>query len=126
MYSRRDLGKIALAAFPSMAAGKPNSKVGGVQLGAQSNSFSDRGLDAAIQTIADIGLNLCELWQGHVEPRQEVRSEARASLRKWRDETPAAYFQQIAGKFRRAGIQLFAYDYSFLPDFEDNEIDRGF
>ena len=71
MLSRRDLHRLALAALPtSLAAAKPNSKIHGVQLGAQSYSFRDRSLDEAIQGMVEVGLSECELWQGHIEPKK--------------------------------------------------------
>ena len=68
--SRRDFGKLALAAIPlARAAGKINSKIDGVQLGAQTYSFRDRPLDGAIAGMKEVGLGECELFMGHVEPR---------------------------------------------------------
>ena len=127
MYSRRDFGKIAVAAIPmSMATAKPNSRIAGVQLGAQSNSFSSRPLDDAIKAMIEIGMSECELWQGHVEPRPPGPGQPGVDLRKWREETPPGFFGDIARKFKQAGILLYAYDYSFRENFEDQEIERGF
>src|SRR5258708_26489886 len=83
MLSRRDFHRLALAAVPaSLAATKPNSKIHGVQLGAQSYSFRDRSLDEAIKGMLEVGLSECELWQGHIEPKEE--KGRRAALREWR------------------------------------------
>ena len=46
-------------------------------------------------------------------------------LSKWRDATPSAYFSEIAGKFKKAGILLYAYDFQFHETFTDHEIERG-
>ena len=131
MYTRREFGKLALAAVPASAAlanGKPDSKIHGVWIGAQSYSFRTLpGLDDAIKAMADIGLSECELWQGHVEPRAERRNkQAREELRNFRINTPLDHFKEIAGKFKTAGITLYAYNYSFHDDFTDEEIARGF
>ena len=131
MYSRREFGKVALASLPLSAVfanGKPNSKIDGVQLGAQSYSFRALpSVDDAIKAMAAIGLSECELWQGHVEPAAQGRGkEAREALRKWRLETPVDHFKEIAGKFKTAGIALYAYNYSFRDDMTDEEIARGF
>jgi sugar phosphate isomerase/epimerase len=69
MYSRRDLGKFALAAFPLSSAfgARINSKIDGVQLGAQSYSFRDLPLDEAIQGMVTDGCGVCELFGGHIE-----------------------------------------------------------
>jgi sugar phosphate isomerase/epimerase len=132
MYSRREFGKIAAAALPFSAAfanGKPNSKIDGVQIGAQSYSFRTLpSVDDAIKGMVDVGLSECELWQGHVEPKagQARGKEAREELRKFRLSTPLEHFKQVGGKFKQAGINLYAYNYSFRDDFTDEEIARGF
>ena len=125
------LGRRAQAASPAGAA--IDSKVKGVQLGAQSYSFRDRPLDGAIQGLAAAGLGSVELWQGHLEPRQNwreldeaARKSAREELRKWRLTTPLATFKEAGDKFRAAGIEVYAYNYSFRDDFSDEEMDRGF
>src|SRR5215813_2818303 len=117
MLSRRDLHRLALAALPtSLAAAKPNSKIHGVQLGAQSYSFRDRSLDEAIQGMVEVGLSECELWQGHIEPKKPAGREA---LREWRLAAPMGLFKDVRKKFNDAGIQLYAYNYSFRDDFTD-------
>jgi sugar phosphate isomerase/epimerase len=127
--TRREWNKLALGVaaasawpFESSAAGKPNSKIKGVQIGAQSYSFRDRSLDDAIKAYVEVGLNSCELWSGHVEPKDLNR----ADRRHWRLTTPISYFMLIGEKFNKAGIDLYAYNYSFKDDFTDEEIKRGF
>ena len=123
MLSRRDFHRLALAAVPaSLAAAKPNSKIHGVQIGAQSYSFRDRSLDEAIQGMVEVGLSECELWQGHIEPQKA----GRAALREWRLATPMDLYKEVRKKFDDAGILLYAYNYSFRDDFTDPEIQRGF
>jgi len=123
MYSRRDLARLALAAAPAVRLlAKPNSVVRGVTLGAQSYSFRDRSLDEAIKAMVDIGLSCCELWQGHVEPRKMKAEE----LRKWRTSVSLDEFKKVREKFKKAGIKLYAYNYSFRDDFSDEEMARGF
>jgi sugar phosphate isomerase/epimerase len=124
MLSRRDFHRLALAALPaSLAIAKPNSKIHGVQLGAQSYSFRDRSLDEAIKGMVEVGLSECELWQGHVEPKAAA---GRAVLRVWRISTSMDLFKEVRKKFNDAGILLYAYNYSFRDDFTDPEIERGF
>lgn len=123
--SRRDLGKLALAAAASPLQAAIDSRLNGVLIGAQSYSFRDRPLDAMISAMVEIGLGECELWQGHVEPRSAA-PDRRTELRQWRTTVPMENFQQIRGKFDRAGITLSAYNYSFRDDFTDQEIERGF
>ncbi|MEJ7618456.1 MAG: sugar phosphate isomerase/epimerase [Pyrinomonadaceae bacterium] len=124
------LGGLAGAALaPELLAAqrKVNSKFSGVQIGAQSYSFRDRPLDEMITAMKQTGLGSCELWQGHLEPRSTREARIpREDVRKWRMETPLSFFQDVRKKFNRAGIDLYAYNYSFRDDFTDEEIDRGF
>lgn len=145
-YSRRDLGKLALAALPVTAAfGKAiDSKVDGVQLGVQSYSFRDLSLDDAIRAMVADGLGDCELFAPHIEmggtkppapqgrnhmTREERRAASAAreeKLHKWRLTVPLDYFKDVRKKFKDAGINLYAYNLSFNDHFTDEEIDRGF
>jgi sugar phosphate isomerase/epimerase len=130
------LGASALASTARGAAKKINSRFHGVLIGAQSYSFRDRPLDKAIEAYAAVPLGEAELWQGHVEPRTDSarlqqmsageKAADREALRKWRLTTPLATFHAIGDKFRAAGVELYAYNYSFQDSFTDAEIDRGF
>src|SRR4051812_33609869 len=122
MISRRDFHRVAIAGVSSaIALARINSKIGGVQIGVQSYSFRDRPLDQSIAAMVEVGLGECELWQGQVEP-----SVDREALRKWRTTVPMDFFRGIKKKFDDAGIELYAYNYSFKADFTDEEIARGF
>ena len=121
MFNRRDLGKLAVASLPLAAWAKPKSKVRGVMIGAQSYSFRDRSVDDAIKAMGEVGLSYVELWQGHVEPRG-----TRDEVRKWRQSVPMDEIKKIRAKLDAAGINLYAFNYSFRDDFSDAEIERGF
>jgi sugar phosphate isomerase/epimerase len=119
------LGSLAATALPGtnvLAAAKPNSKFMGVQIGAQSYSFRDRSLDDAIKGYVEVGLNSCEMWSGHVEPKGLKPDD----LRKWRLSVSLDEFKAVRKKFDAAGIQLYAFNYSFRENFTDEEIERGF
>jgi sugar phosphate isomerase/epimerase len=136
--SRREWHGLVLGGLASGALGRKafagiDSKVKGVQLGAQSYSFRDRSLDAAIEAMKAVGLGSIELWSSHVEPRVEWqklddagRKKAREEARKFRLETPLSHYHAVADKFKAAGIDVYAYNYSFRDDFSDEEIARGF
>jgi sugar phosphate isomerase/epimerase len=94
----------------------------GVTIGVQSYSFRDRPLDEAIEAMRALGLSPCELWQTHLEPRGVSRDE----MRRWRETVSIDEFRRAGGRFRRAGIDLSAYNISFKDDFSDAEIERGF
>jgi sugar phosphate isomerase/epimerase len=127
--NRREAGRLLAAGALATAAGgrlfaadRINSTIRGVTVGAQSYSFRDRPLDAAIEAYRTIGLGEAELWQGHVEPQKASEKE----LRRWRETTPDSTFHDIRTKFDRAGVLLYAYNYSFRKEMSDAEIRRGF
>ncbi len=128
MTTRREFHRQSLLAAAAAVAGpaglfaKPNSVVRGVDIGAQSYSFRTMPLDGAIAAMASIGLDVCELFQGHVEPAGLKRDE----LRKWRETVDLAHFHTFRDKFKAAGVKLYAYNYSFREDYSDTEIQRGF
>lgn len=129
-FSRREAGKALAAgiagAWLAPAFGKKtvwiNSVVRGVQIGAQSYSFRDRPLDLAIEAYQAVGLGECELFQGHVEPK-DMEGE---QLREWRLTVPMSHFRHIRQSFDRAGVKLYAYNYSFRKSMADAEMERGF
>src|SRR5580704_11083848 len=127
MQSRRDFGKLALAAVPfslafaQNAKKKINSTIKGVQLGAQTYSFRNLPLDGMIQALVEVGLGDCEVYSPHVEPRL-----SREDLRKWRLTVPLDEMKAARKKFDDAGINVSAYNLSFNDSFTDEEIDRGF
>jgi sugar phosphate isomerase/epimerase len=149
MYTRRDFGKITLAALPlASALAKINSKINGVQLGVQTYSFRDlpqEGIvDAVIHAMTEIGLGECEVFAAQFEPAQPrmaggrgrgtppdpavvaAREKARNDLRAWRLSVSMDHFKGLKKKFDDAGITIYAYNYSFNNSFTDDEIDRGF
>jgi len=74
--TRRDVGRLALAALPvARAYGALNSKFGGVQIGAISYSFRGiNGIDEIIKTMVDLGLGEIELMSNSVEAYAGVPS----------------------------------------------------
>jgi len=148
MYTRRDFGKITLAALPlSTAYAKINSKINGVQLGVQTYSFRELPpegiIDAVIKAMTEIGLGECEVYAEELEPVQPrlafprrgtppdpavvaARDKARKDLRDWRLSVSMDHFKAAKKKFDDAGIYMYAYNYSFNTSFTDDEIERGF
>jgi sugar phosphate isomerase/epimerase len=128
--SRRQAGKVLLAGSAGLLASrqrmfgqeKIDSVIRGVQIGAQSYSFRDRPLEACLEGFREVGLGECELWQGHVEPRNMKGAE----LKNWRLTAPFSHFHEIREKFDRAGILLYAYNFSFRREMTEAEIERGF
>lgn len=125
MLSRRVFTQSVLAATAAAAATE-TSRIQGVRIGVQSYSFRDRPLEDAILGMREVGLTYCELWQGHVEPTGIHNRMRRDELRMWRKTVSIDHFHEVRTKFRKAGIELVAYNYSFRDDFDDDEIERGF
>ena len=152
MFTRRDFGKITLAALPlATAFGKINSKINGVQLGVQTYSFRDlpqEGIvDAVIHAMTEIGLGECEVFASQFEPAQPriggpgggrgrgtppdpavvaAREKARNDLRDWRLSVSMDHFKGLKKKFDDAGINIYAYTVNYNTDFTDPEIDKTF
>jgi sugar phosphate isomerase/epimerase len=143
MLTRRTFGKLTLAGLPlasAWAAKKIDSKIDGVQLGAQSYSFRDLSFNDALKAMVADGLGDCELFAPHIElghtdkpptgggrgMTAEDRKAAREELRKWRLSVSLDYFKGIRKQFDDAGVNLYGYNYSFNDSFTDDEIERGF
>lgn len=143
--TRREFGSLALAAFPLVRFGT-DSVYRGVRIGAQTYSFRDLprtpggdGVDQVIRAFRECELVECELFAPQVEPQFNAGArgrrgdppspdavKAREALRAWRLETPLDHFRQVGEKFKKAGIDIYAYNYSPNNSFTDAEIDRGF
>ena len=132
--NRRDFHRLSLAGAVGLAAGrlpgaaKINPIVNGVTIGAQSYSFRDRHTDAAVQAFADVGIELCELWSGHLERGHGSGDSPaeRERLRKWRETVSLDEIEAVGKQFRDVGVDVYAFNYSFRDDFSDREIERGF
>jgi len=121
-------GAVSAGAVSASAAHheKPKSVFHGVTIGAQSYSFRDRDVWAAIKSYHEIGISMCELWSGHLEMGPDGKRRDREDLRKWRETVDLAEVEKVGEGFRKAGVDLYALNYSFRDDFSDAEIERGF
>jgi sugar phosphate isomerase/epimerase len=115
-------GVAVVASRAGWAQRARSSVIAGVQLGVQTYSFRDRPLDQAIAAMVELGIDSCELWQGHLEPRDLDRQ----ALRRLRLESPLSLYEEAGQKLKRAGIRLNGYNYSFKKDMTDEELERGF
>ena len=89
---------------PRAQPGRTESRIAGVLIGAQSYSFRDRDLQGLIDGMVEVGITSCELWQGHVEPRELGGRGAREELRRWRTTVGLDHFTSIRERFERAGL----------------------
>ena len=149
MLTRRDLGKLALAAGPlclQSAWAKPDSKIRGVLIGVQTYSFR-QGVPKTeiIPDMVKIGLSEAELMSGDAEalakapamamgygrgPRTPEQTaameEARKSMTSWRAATTPATFEAVRKMFTDAGIDVGILCYNMGRTVADDEIDYAF
>lgn len=155
LYDRRQFSAAlaTMLALPTAAASA--MQVRGVELGLQTYTFHQvrvggvPAVDEMIRAMRQLDVNLCELWSPQIEPfplpigywgryaasadaaaaanpTPEAMKAQREALREWRIKPPAGQLAAIRGKFKAAGIRVFAYNYSFNPSMTDEEIDAGF
>jgi len=154
MFSRRDLGKLALGALaaPAIGAEKIDSVVHGVQFGLQTYVFTLVGLpqegilDVVIKSMVESGLGECDLFAPLTEPAEirsrmaaggapgpgaaatpevaAARTQARADLAKWRASVSLDYYRAIRKKFEDAGIAI--YGLSGFPASGEEDLSRTF
>src|ERR1700722_19102257 len=119
--TRRNFTKLAATAVASRAVAAINSKFSGVMIGAQTYSFRTLpSLDNCIAAMKEIGLGYAELWGGQVVPKD------RSQVAAWRTNPPMDEIRAIRKKFDDAGIDLYAFNYSFRDEFTDEQIEKGF
>jgi len=130
LISRRDAGKLLVGGAAGLwvvsrqgwSATYIDSVVRGVQIGAQSYSFRDMGLDACIEAFKTVGLGECELFDGHVVP-PHIKSREQE---KWWISAPASTFHEIRTKFDNGGVKIYALTYAFRKGVSDAGIEAGF
>ncbi|MDF3076801.1 MAG: Xylose isomerase domain protein barrel [Sphingobacteriaceae bacterium] len=107
----------------------------GVMLGTQTYSFRDRSLDDAIKAMVQLGVKSCELWDGHVEPRNlqweagqsPITAKTKAeNIRKWRDTLDMSTIRAIKDKLDAAQISIVAYTSTIKDNTSDSDIDLMF
>ena len=151
-YTRRDIGKLALAAMPlarALGAAKINSNFYGVQIGAITysfNSIANPDPEAIIKAFVEIGLGEAELMSNHCEalagapsagrggrgrgpltPEQQAARQAQQDqLRTWRASTGPATWKAVRAKFNDAGIDVSVLCYNMNDNMKDEDIEYGF
>jgi sugar phosphate isomerase/epimerase len=150
--SRRDFGKLALAAAPfawTRAAARIDSRFHGVQIGAITysfNSIANPDAEAIIRAYVEIGLGEAELMSNHCEalagapraPRgggrgatltpeqQAARQAQQEQLRAWRAAANAATWKDVRKKFNDAGVEIAVLCYNMNDNMGNEDIEYGF
>jgi sugar phosphate isomerase/epimerase len=137
-YTRRDVGKIALATLPAarmMAAAKPNSNFGGVQIGVITYSF--RALPGSAEEVLkyclECGISGIELMSNVAEgyagapgqagrgagpgggrmqmtpEQQEARRKAAEEMVNWRLSVSMDKYKAFRKMYESAGVKIYAF-----------------
>jgi len=132
LYSRRDFGKLALAAVPLSLRAIGSSTINGVQIGAITYSFrSISDPRAIIKAMAQIGLTEAELMSNHAEalagaPTAQRGGAGQEELKKWRASVSMDKFKVVAKEFEAAGIEVRLLCYNMARNILDDEIEYAF
>jgi len=146
-YSRRDLGIMALAAFPAgNLLAEPNSRFGGVQIGIIISPVALHDLplraDELLHNVVELGINAIELQdvrvescagaptrvpvRGNQEPEQ-ARRRAEQQLTQWRLAASMDKYRELRQMYHRAGVNIYAFRLPILSsDKSDAEFDYFF
>lgn len=115
--------------FSAIAAGKQNSKFGGVQIGTITYSYRsmpDQSLPAILNYVVQSGLSSVELMGDPVEQYAGVpQMKDPQAIRQWRTSVPMDKFKAIRKMFNAKGVKI---DILKLGDskWSDEEIDYAF
>ena len=126
----RKLLLLLVAAFCMQFADaqKPNSKFGGVQVGAITYSYrtmSDQSLGAVLNYIVQSGLNSVELLGGTVEQFAGIPRE-RDAIRPWRTSVSMDKFKEVKKMFDKQGVKIHLVNFGYSRTLSDGEIDYFF
>lgn len=151
-YTRRDLGKMALASLAAtrLLAAKPNSKFGGVQIGINAPySFRNMpgGADDILSYCAQTNISAVELRSQPVEgflgapavpaaqgagrapltpEQQAARRAATEQLEKWRLSRSNAEFRTFRKKYEDAGVLIQIVKFDGIDAMTDGVVDYCF
>ncbi|HUB80321.1 MAG TPA: sugar phosphate isomerase/epimerase [Bryobacteraceae bacterium] len=149
-FTRRDFGKVALAALPlsrAFGAGMIDSKIDGVQIGAITYSFNTIASpdpQKIIDAYVAVGLGEAELMSNHCEalagapaqppwrpgersPEEKAEMQsAHANLVRWRTSTGAGTWQAVRKRFNDAGVEVALLCYNMNDSMKDDDIEYGF
>jgi len=158
LYTRRELGKMALAGVPAaglllksgsgIAAGKPNSKWAGVQVGlnvpysfGNNMMTGDETLDRCLQLgvsavelrsqpveqFLGVPMNLISPRGGGTPPPDPAAQKASAEeLSKWRAGVPMTKVQDFRKKWEDAGVAIEIVKFDGIYNFPDDVLDYAF
>ena len=124
--TRRDFGKIALAALPlASIASAHDLKYKGVRLGVGTYSFRNLQLDEIVKIVSDAKAGGLELDSPLVEPPGAPNDPGRReALRQWRLTVPMDEMKAVKDRAKKSGIEIYAFSTPINESHTDEEIDR--
>jgi sugar phosphate isomerase/epimerase len=149
-YTRRDFGKLALAAFPvTRLMALPSSDFSGVQIGIIAPYSFRRTANTAeevLESLAKLGISAVELqntpveafagapgpgprWRRGQEPtpeQQAARRKAAEDLRQWRISVSMDKFEALRKMYAETGVDIFAFKLRLTETMSDEEYDYCF
>jgi sugar phosphate isomerase/epimerase len=163
-YTRREFATLAAAGFPAAALvgldesifspptdAKPNSLIGGVQVGTITYSYRsmpDQSAEATLKYIVDSGISAIELMNGPAESfagapqgqrgsgggrrgqpptpeQQAAQRESANRLRQWRTSVSMDRFKALRRMYNDAGVTIYAWK-ALNPNMSDGEFEYVF
>jgi sugar phosphate isomerase/epimerase len=165
-YSRRDFTKLALTSVPAlglldggildplMAQAKPNSLIGGVQVGVITYSYRqlpDQSAEATLKYILDSGISAIELMDGPAEmyagrpqaargggpgrgaqltpeqqaERRAAQQAAQTALKEWRLSVSMDKYKALRKMYNDNGVSIYAFKL-LSPNMSDEEFEYVF
>jgi hypothetical protein len=134
-FTRRDLGRLALAALPASLLAKPDSKWGGVQIGINV-PYSYRGLPGSAEDVlimtTGLGLSAVELRSQPVEAffgapdSSSIRAPRTPELEKWRLAASVDKFKEFRKKYEDAGLAIQIVKFDGVDKMKDEVVDYAF
>jgi len=134
-FTRRDLGRLALAALPASLLAKPDSRWGGVQVGINV-PYSYRGLPGSAEDVlvmtTGLGLSAVELRSQPVEAffgapdSASTRAPRTPELEKWRLAFSVDKFKEFRKKYEDAGLAIQVVKFDGVDKMKDEVVDYAF
>jgi len=118
---------LAVCCLQHVDAQKPNSKFGGVQIGAITYSYRnmpDQSLEAMLNYTLQSGISSVELLNDAVE-QYAGRPTDRTAVRQWRSSVSMDKFKEIKKMFNKQGVKIHLLNIG-VAESSDEEIDYAF
>lgn len=128
LYTRRNIGQLAFAAAAStrLLAAKPNSKFGGVQIGAITYSFRSLpgSAEETLKYCVDCGISAVELMSNVAEGYAGVSAKRTPDeLKQWRLSVPMSKYKAFRKMYENAGVKIYAFKLPPTMAMSDQEYD---